>query len=129
MRKRSVITPDVAAKIEHLATTMKKPNAGKIARQLGLKTGTVYWFMLCNGLWDKKPSLYRQKPYVRNGITINPYLPEHDRFIIAMRVSGAKFGAIAKAATEKFGIPRNAHSIHNRIVMLEAVDDEIEAAA
>lgn len=128
MRERRVITRDIAAKIEHLAMTMRKPNAGKIARQLGLKSGTVYWFMLCNGLWNKKPSLYRQKPYIRNGVTINPYLPEHDRFILEMRMRGATFQSIAAAATEKFGVPRNAHSIHNRIVMLEAVDDQSEAA-
>lgn len=128
MRKGTVLTPEVRAKIEDLVGTMTKPTAGKIARKLGLKTGTVYWFMLCNGLVDKRPAQYRTKPYQRNGLMINPYAPEHDAVLLEMRVAGATFGAIATALTVKFGIPRNAHSVHNRCIMLAATRDESEAA-
>ncbi|MCC8949305.1 hypothetical protein H8A97_30440 [Bradyrhizobium sp. Arg62] len=128
MRKRHVITEEVSKKIEQLVETMEKPTASKIARKLGLKTGTVYWFMLCNGLVQKKPVRYRNRAYERNGIKINPYSPEHDAMLTEMRIAGAAFPAIAAALTERFGIPRNAHSVHNRAVMLAAFDDESEAA-
>jgi hypothetical protein len=128
MRKHSVLTEPIRKRIEELAITMEKPTAGKIAHKLGLKSGTVYWFMLCNGLVKRKPAAYRNRPYVRNGLTINPYAPEHDKMLLELRVAGKTFEAIAKALTEKFGIPRNAHSVHNRTIMLAAVDDESEAA-
>ncbi|MCC8967900.1 hypothetical protein H8A95_37725 [Bradyrhizobium sp. Pear76] len=128
MRKRRVITEEVAKKIEQLVATMQKPTSGKIAQKLGLKGGTVYWFMLCNGMVDKKPTQYRMKAYQRNGVTINPYTPEHDAVLLEMRVAGASYPAIAKALTDRFGIPRNAHSVHNRGVMLAATEDECEAA-
>ena len=128
MRQGRVLTSAVRGQIEHLVETMQKPTAGKIARRLGLKHGTVYWFMLSRGLLEKKPPSYRQTAYVRNGVTVNPYSPEQDSFILSMCAHGATYDAIARAAIARFGIPRTAHSIHNRIVMLEAVDDEAEAA-
>jgi len=128
LRAGTVLTDDIRQRIESLVATMKKPTAGKIARQLGLKNGTVYWYMLTRGLVSRKPASYAQKPYTRNGRTIHPYAPEHDAMLLAMRIDDKSFQAIADALTERFGIPRNAHSVHNRAVMLAAVDDESEAA-
>jgi hypothetical protein len=124
MRKGVVLTDSIRDQIEHLATTMQKPTASKIARKLSLKCGTVYWFMLTRGLVNKKPSSYSQKPYVRNGRAINPYTPEHDELLLSMRVEGKTFREIALVLTARFGVPRTAHSIQTHIVLLTAVDDD-----
>jgi len=124
MRTGRVLTPEIREKIEQMAVAMKKPTAGKIANKLGLKTGTVYWFMITRGLARRKQLQFRMKPYTRNGITINPYSPEHDALILELRIAGRTCEAIAGELTTRFGIPRNAHSVHNRLVMLESIDDE-----
>ncbi|UZE47936.1 hypothetical protein ONR75_24170 [Rhodopseudomonas sp. P2A-2r] len=123
------MTEELRDKIDELAAAMKKPSAGKIAQQLNLKHGTVYWFMLTRGILQKKPASYRQRAYTRNGVTINPYSPDHDRFMLALRVEGKSMSAIAEALVEKFGIPRTSHSVSNRIIMLSAADDEQDVAA
>jgi hypothetical protein len=128
MRHGRILTDDVRKKIDGLIESMKSPTAGKIARKLGLKNGTVYWYMLTHGHITRKPSSYAHKPYVRNGQTIYPYAPEHDAMLLEMRVEDLSFQAIADALTERFGIPRNAHSVHNRAIMLAAIDDDSEAA-
>lgn len=128
MRPGKVLTEELRRKIEDLAASMQNPTAGKIANKLGLKQGTVYWFMLCNGLVKRKPARYCNKPYVRNGLTINPYSAEEDALLLEMRTAGHSFTAIAKALTERCGTPRNVHSVRNRTIMLAAVDDESEAA-
>ncbi|QOZ25341.1 hypothetical protein [Bradyrhizobium sp. CCBAU 51753] len=128
MRKGRVLTDEIREKIEQLFASMQKPTAAKIARRLSLKENTVYWYALCNGLLSKKPPSYGRKPYQRNGITINPYTPEHDAMLTEMRIAGHGFTAIAEALTERFGIPRNPHSVHNRSIMLAATADESEAA-
>jgi hypothetical protein len=85
--------------------------------------------MLTRGLLTKKPASYNQRAYVRNGQTINPYAPEHDRLMLALRVENKSIGEIAAALIEQFGIPRTAHSVHNRLIMLAAADDELGTAA
>ena len=129
MRGGIVLTEELRDKIEALAAEMKKPSAGKIARKLNLKHGTVYWFMLTRGILQKKPATYNMRAYVRNGLTINPYSPDHDRFMLSLRVAGKSTPAIATALVAEFGNPRTSHSVHNRLIMLSAQDDEPGVAA
>jgi len=126
-RRNPVITQDVARKIETLVETMEKPTAGKIARRLGLKQGTVYWFLLSRNLVNKPPPRYSQKVYVRNGQTIYPYSRECDARLIELRTQRKSRREIAAALTAEFGIPRTAHSIETRLVILTATEDESEA--
>lgn len=128
MRTCRVLTGPIRQKIEDMAAEMDKPSPSKIARALGLKSGTVNWYMLTHGLVAVRPPSYSNRPYTRNGMTIYPYEAGHDAMLLAMRVDNKTFQEIADALVEAFGIPRNAHSVHNRAVMLAAIDDESEAA-
>lgn len=129
MRKGIVLTDAVRSKIDQLAATMQKPTAGKIARRIGQKVGTVNWYLLTRGLLSKKPPTYSLKPYVRNGRTIYPYLPDHDVHLTALRVENKTFEQIATGLTERFGIKRTAHSVQVRAVFLAAVDYEPDRIA
>jgi hypothetical protein len=109
--------------IERLATTMAKPTPGKIARKINRHVSTVNWFMLTRGLIERKPGRIPHS-YVRNGITVHPYTEEHDDFIVTLRSQGLKFPKIAELATAQFGIARNQHSVHVRLIQLAAAPDD-----
>lgn len=53
LEKRGLNDAD-RAEIERLALSMQKPTPGKIARRIGADVGTVNWFMLRNGLVERK---------------------------------------------------------------------------
>jgi hypothetical protein len=113
------MSADEKAEIERLAAAMKKPTAGKIAAKINRHPATVHWYMLTRGLVTRKPGR-ASRPYVRNGKTIYPYLPEHDARIESLRAGGNVFREIAEIVTEEFGIERDAHSVQVRIVQLSA---------
>lgn len=112
-------------RIDELAATMKKPTPGKIARAIGRKPATVNWYMLNAGLIERKIGR-AAKPYYRKGKWVFPYAAEHDRFLIANRPN-LSLPQLAAAITERFGIARNHHSVHVRLVQL-ACDPDIEVA-
>jgi len=95
--------------------------AGRIAVVIGKKQCTVYWFMLRNGLVEVDADKNRRdEPYMRAGRMVYPYSAEEDAFLEAQRSAGGTFKAIAAAATERFGKPRNHHSIFVRLTILAA---------
>lgn len=119
------------AQIEQLATTMKNPTPGKIARRLGRHPATVNWFMLRNGLIERVPQRLA-KPYMRNGQMVHPYTAEHDRRLVELRTDrpGAPrktYREIGEILTREFGIERDAHSVQVRMTQLAASPDQ-EAA-
>lgn len=120
---RGRMSAEDKAEIERLATTMAKPSVGKIAAKVNRHPATVNWFMLTRGLIERKPGRAPHS-YVRNGRTVHPYSEDHDAFIEARRSEGLSFKDVAARVTEKFGIPRNEHSVQVRLVQLAAAPDE-----
>ena len=93
--------------------------ATRIARKLRKHPGTVQWFMYRHGL--KAPvSPSEPRAYTRNGRTVKLFMPEEDAFIESLRAAGKGPTEIARLATERFGHPRNMHTIACRLVMLAA---------
>lgn len=111
------------AEIERLATTMKKPTPGKIARSINRHPATVNWYMLTRGLIERVPGR-AARPYQRNGVTVHPYSTAHDAFIEGRRSEGKSFREIAALVTAEFGISRNLHSVQVRLVQLAAAPDD-----
>jgi hypothetical protein len=65
------------------------------------------------------------------GQTIRPYAPEHDSKLLELREAHPNLPrrAIAEILTEAFGIERNAHGVHVRLILLTAAPDEPFAMA
>lgn len=116
---RGRMTPENHREIERLATTMRDPTPGKIARAIGRHPATVNWYMLTHGLIERKPGRAAHT-YQRNGKTIHPYSVEHDARIEQLRAEGKKHREIGEIVTREFGIARSAHSVQVRIVQLAA---------
>lgn len=104
-------------RIHELAERGWKPS--RIARQINKNPGTVYWFMLRQGLVAPKPA-HNREPYERNGRMVYPYSPEEDAYIEALRVQDFAFRDIANLASKRFGKARTAHGIFVRLTMLAA---------
>lgn len=117
--------------IEQLAATMKKPTPGKIARRLSRHPATVNWYMLRNGLIERKPG-HAPSPYMRNGAMVYPYAPEHDRRLIELRTDKPgrprlTYREIGEILTKEFSIERDAHSVQVRMTQLACAPEETDA--
>lgn len=117
--KRGRMSESDRAEIRRLVDTMEKPTAGKIARKLNRHPATVNWFMLRQGLIERKAGR-APRVYTRNGITIHPYTEEHDARLEELRTSGKVYREIAEILTSEFGIHRTAHSVQVRNTQLAA---------
>jgi hypothetical protein len=122
---RGRLSADERAQIEKLATSMRAPTPGKIARKLNRHPATVKWYMLTHGLIEQKPGR-AARVHVRNGRTIHPYSPEHDARLLALRtlLPDAPYRVVAERLTTSFGIERDAHSVQVRLALLAAAPDE-----
>jgi hypothetical protein len=127
---RGRLTAEAKDRIEQLAIEMKNPTPSNIARAINCHPATVKWYMLTHGLLDQTPGR-AARAYVRYGQTIHPYAPEHDSKLMELRTAHPNFPrrAIAEMLTEAFGIQRNAHSVHVRLILLAAAPDEPFAMA
>lgn len=119
----NVLTGEDHARIEALAERGWK--SGRIAQAIGKKTSTVYWHMLRQGLVERtQPEKNRRtEPYKRGERWVYPYSREEDAFIEKLRADGASFTTIAQQVSERFGKPRNHHSIFVRLTILAATTD------
>lgn len=110
------------AEIERLALSMKAPTPGKIARRLGADTGTVNWFMLRNGLVERRVTYGGPDSYMQAGRLVHRYRREHDERICELRRQGKNGREIAAIVTTEFGIKRSGHSVDVRLTMLGAYE-------
>lgn len=114
--------------IEKLVVQMKNPTAGKIARRLQRHPATVNWYMLRNGLIERKPG-HALAPYMRNGAMVYPYTTEQDKRLIELRTDkpGEKrktYREIGEILTREFGVERDAHSVQVRMTQLACAPEE-----
>lgn len=112
------------ARIRELAD--KGWKSSRIAQSIQKNSGTVYWFMLRNGLVERdtaRPPAVAE-PYKRGNHWVYPYSPEEDAYIEALRVQDFSFKKIADLATKRFGKPRHHHSIFVRLTILAAGEKE-----
>jgi IS30 family transposase len=122
--KRGRMTAAEKAAIERLATTLKTPTPGVIARRLNRHPSTVAWFMIRAGLIERTVKYGNRRVGTRqDGVKIHPYTPEQDRRIIELRTANKSYRVIAEIVTREFGVPRKLHSIQVRNIMLAAYDD------
>jgi hypothetical protein len=98
----------------------RKKSPYLIAKLLDRKSTTIRWFVIQQGLATGK--LRPRVAIQRDGRTIEPYAPEHDAHITALRIAGKSYTAIAKAVTTEFGIDRKWHSVRARLALLAAYD-------
>ncbi len=112
------------AEIERLASVLRDPKPGPIAARLNRHPATISWYMLTHGLLTR-PVRYMSRGYVRNGAEAHPWTPDQDRRLTELRVAGKNYREIGEILTVEFGVPRNAHKVQVRAVMLAATDDEI----
>lgn len=113
-------------RIEELAATGL--NAYQIAERIERHQSTVQWFMYANGLQAPKPAPQKATSYVRNGRVVHRYSAAEDELITSLRAKGSGLADIARRASEQFGTARTSHTIHVRLTMLGARDDEGDAA-
>jgi hypothetical protein len=93
----------------------------RIAREIQKHPGTVYWFMLRDGLVERRADArILAEPYRRGDRMVYPYTGEEDAYIQALRVQNIGFSKIADLATKRFGKPRSAHSVEVRLTILAA---------
>lgn len=116
------LTDDDKARIEDLAAAGL--NAYQIAEKIERHQSTVQWFMYANGLQAPKPAPQKATSYVRNGRVVHRYSAAEDELIASLRRDGLGLTAIARRANEQFGTGRTAHTVHVRLTMLGARDDE-----
>jgi hypothetical protein len=118
------------AEIERLASVMRKPTPGKIARAINRHPATVKWYMLTHGLIEQKPARC-PRIYFRGGRAIHPYSEEHDRRLLELRSThpDAPLRVIGELITAEFGIERNSHSVAVRLTLLAAAPDPFGVAA
>lgn len=125
--KRGRMSADECAEIERLALTLRKPTPAAIARRLNRHPATVKWHMLTRGLLDL-PTRYGPCHYTkRDGTEVYPWNPDQDRRLTELRIERHSYRHIGEVLTGEFGIPRNAHKVQVRAVMLAAAADD-EAA-
>ena len=108
--------------IERLCSVMSKPTPGKIARRLGRDVGTVAWFMIRQGLIERKISYAGPASYVQGGKTVFRYTEAHDLRLVELSRAGKRPREIATIITAQFGIARTAHSVDVRLTMLAAYE-------
>jgi hypothetical protein len=128
--KSGRLSAEEKAAVERLATTLKHPTPSAIANRLNRRVSTISWFMITRGLIVRKIKYPKSPKQWRNGH--NFYTQEHDQRLLALRLQGLGFLELSLAITAEFGIPRNRHSVHNRLIMLAAYDygeEEDEACA
>ena len=118
-RKRGRLSAEERAEIDRLARTMKNPRPGKIAVKLNRLSATVNWYMLKNGLIERRPG-HAPRVYTRGGRTVYPYSDDQDRRLEQLRAEGLTFREIGEILTAEFGIARNAFSVQSRMVQLAA---------
>jgi hypothetical protein len=92
----------------------------RIAQRLQKHPGTVYWFMLKEGL--VVPRYRKAAPYLRAGRVCRPYGPDEDALITALRVQDYAPKEIARLANLRFGNERSTHGVAVRLVMLAAME-------
>ena len=119
---RRGLSDDDRAEIERLCSVMTKPTPGKISGKIGRDVGTVAWFMITNGLIERRISYDGPSSYIQGGKLVYRYTEAHDRKIVAMRRDGKSVREIAAAVSQEFGITRTPHSIDVRLKMLAAYD-------
>lgn len=124
--KRGRLTEAERAEIDRLALSMKRPTPYAIANRLNRHPATITWYMLRSGLLNRPAGTVR-RPYERNGATVHPWKPEHDRRLTELRCANWSYSRIAAALTDEFGVPRKWNSVRVRAVMLAAAEDD-EAA-
>jgi DNA-binding CsgD family transcriptional regulator len=114
--------------IERLASTMKNPTPGKIARRLNRKVSTVNWYMLTHGLIERK-IVYRETTYQRRGYTVAYYSQAADLRILELRRDNKNPREIAEIISGEFVRQRTGHSVKVRLVMLASYVDAPEGEA
>jgi hypothetical protein len=122
--KRGRISREEKAEIERLASTLKKPTAGAIARRLNRHPATVAWFMIRQGLIERtvRCSGARRVGRRANGSPIHYYTADQDCRLVELRTQGLPYRRIAEIMTREFGVPRNLHSVQVRNIMLAAYE-------
>lgn len=108
--------------IERLCSTMTKPTPGKIALKISRDVGTVAWYMITNGLIERKIRYDGPTSYMQGGTLVFRYTEEHDKRIVSLRKEGQSCRAIAATVSREFGIARTGHSIDVRLKMLAAYE-------
>lgn len=106
--------------IERLASSLKKPAPGPIARRISKHPNTVWWYMVTRGLIQREIKYDQRQTYVRNGRTVYRYTREQDARIVELRRQGKSRREIAEIVSVEFGIHRDKHSIEVRLTMLGA---------
>jgi IS30 family transposase len=108
--KRGRLTPEEKTEIERLATTLQKPTPGAIAQRLDRHPCTINWHMICHGLIERKVTYRSSRPDARGH---TPYTRDHDKRMLELR-------------RQNIDIKRNRHSVHNRLMMLAAYQEDDE---
>jgi hypothetical protein len=117
---RGRMTTEEKAEITRLATVLKKPMPGPIARRLNRHPATVKWYMLRQGLFvPPRRSIHR--PYsTKTGVTRHPWTLAQDARLEELLIEGKNYRQAAEVITTQFNVPRNTHSCQVRAVMLAA---------
>jgi hypothetical protein len=98
-------------------------SCGRIAQHLRKHPGTVNWFLYSHGL--KAPrKMAVSRTYTRGGRTVRTFSAEDDAFMEALRVQDYEIAEIARLISARTGHDYGAHSVHNRLIMLAAIDEE-----
>lgn len=123
--KRGRMSAAERGEILRLAETLRRPTPSVIARRLNRHPATVAWFMIRQGIIERTLKYCSQgggQKRCAGGVVRNPYMPDHDRRLIELRLQGKVYREIAAALTAEFGVPRNMHSVQVRHVMLSAYE-------
>ena len=123
--KRGPLAPAEIEEITRLATSMKNPTPGKIARALNRHPATIQWQMMLAGVLERRVTYRGPASYMRNGRLIWRFDAAEDASLEQLRVQGLSVCDIAPKLNAEFGRNRTAHSVHVRLVMLGAYDEAI----
>jgi len=116
------------AEIERLISEVRLSSPLEIARLINRLPGTVYWYMVTNGLFERRRRrAYRVFP--RKGAMVHGFTELEDRMIEEMRVKGHTLAQIAECLTREFGHKRSYQSVQGRLAFLAAEPDECDMAA
>jgi IS30 family transposase len=126
--KRGRMSAEEKAEIERLATTLKDPRPGPIARRLNRDHGTIYWHLITRGLIEIKLR-YGGSAYRRGDRTVRRFTREEDRRLLELRTQGNGFVEIARILAAEFGTERNHHCVRVRCIMLAAAVNAPDLAA
>lgn len=122
--RRGPMSADERREIERLAGTLSRPTPSAISRRLNRHVATVTWYMLTRGLLQRQPRPGPHRPYLKkDGTQVNPWTPDQDRRLTELSIQGHNYRQTAEILTQEFGIPRNAHKVQVRAVLLAAAPD------